>query len=51
MDSTVENAAFTGEPMFRAKLEVSVPSGADLALLRDRLDSISDEMMLEIDLH
>ena len=51
MDSAVENAAFTGEPMFKAKLEVSVPSGADLALLRDRLDAISDEMMLEIDLH
>ena len=51
MDSAVENAAFTGEPMFKANLEVSVPSGADLALLRDRLDSISDDMMLEIDLH
>ena len=51
MDSAVENAAFTGEPMFKAKLEVSVPAGADLALLRDRLDSISEEMMLEIDLH
>jgi len=51
MDSSVENAAFTGEPMFKAKLEVSIPSGVDLAQLQDRLDSIADAMMLEIDLH
>jgi glycine cleavage system regulatory protein len=51
METRVENAPFTGEPMFKATLEVNVPANVDVAMLHARLEEIAEAMTLEIDLH
>jgi len=51
METRVENAPFTGEPMFKAQLEVNVPVNVDVGILHARLEEIAEAMTLEIDLH
>lgn len=50
MESHVEGAAFTGEPMFHAILNAKAPETLSVDALQDSLDRIADEMTLEIDL-
>ena len=50
MESHVEGAAFTGEPMFHATLNASAPEILSVDAFQESLDRIADEMTLEIDL-
>lgn len=50
LESSVESAPFTGEPMFRATITASLPEGFSPTVLETRLDEIADTMTLDIDL-
>ncbi len=50
MDTALDNAAFTGEPLFRATLKAYAPASLSRELWADRLFAIGDAMGLDIDL-
>lgn len=50
MDTTLDNAAFTGEPLFRATLTAHAPTASPREHWADRLFAIGDAMGLDIDL-
>lgn len=50
-ESHVENAAFTGESIFRAEISASAPADQDIRLIEVKLDAIAEAMTLDIDLH
>lgn len=50
METTVESAAFTGEPMFRATISAHAPDDVESADLEQRLDDVANAMTLDIDL-
>lgn len=50
LESGVESAPFTGEPMFKAVIVATAPENEDLSDIQAALDDIADDMMLEIDL-
>ena len=49
MESLVESAPFSGEPLFRARLDILTPRGMDSASLRRCLEPIADQMTLDLD--
>ncbi len=50
LDSAVNSAPMSAEMIFSARIHASIPEGTDLDILRDTLDTIAEEMTLEIDL-
>ncbi|KZX53346.1 hypothetical protein A3709_09435 [Halioglobus sp. HI00S01] len=50
MDSQVESAAMSGEPMFRAKIDAEIPEKTDRDALESALESVANKMTLDIDL-
>ncbi len=50
MDTALDNAAFTGEPLFRATLKAYAPTTIPREQWADRLFAIGDAMGLDIDL-
>lgn len=50
MDSRVESAPMSGEPLFRARIDARIPTDVDLTELGVTLDEIAEQMTLEIDL-
>ena len=50
MDSQVDSAPMSGEMIFKARIDASVPSDTDLDDLHDTLEDIANQMTLEIDL-
>jgi len=50
METDVESAPFTGEPIFRAKIYATLPEGILPADLSTRLETIADAMTLDIDI-
>jgi glycine cleavage system regulatory protein len=49
LDSRVFGAPFTGEAMFEARVQASLPAELDRLSLDDALDEIADRLTLEID--
>ena len=50
MDSHVESAAFTGEPIFYATISAIAAETLSIAALKDKLDAIAETMTVEIDI-
>ncbi len=50
MDTTVETAPMSGEPLFRANARIEMLEGSRLDELEWLLDAMADSMTLEIDL-
>jgi glycine cleavage system regulatory protein len=50
LDSTVSSAPMSAEMIFSAVIHASIPEGTDLDGLRDTLETIAEDMTLEIDL-
>lgn len=51
LETTCEHAAMSGEPLFRACAEVSVPASVDLASVRADLEALANELMVDLALH
>jgi glycine cleavage system regulatory protein len=51
MDTTVETAPMSGEPLFRANTRIELLEGSRLDELEWLLDAMAESMTLEIDLH
>jgi len=50
MDSLVESAPFSGEALFKARLEILAPDAMDINDLRQCLEPIADAMTLDLDI-
>lgn len=50
LDSAVSSAPMSAEMIFSARIHACIPEGTDLDSLRDTLETIADDMTLEIDL-
>ena len=50
METHVAPAPMSSEPLFEARIEASLPAGTDLEDLHDTLDTIADEMHMDITL-
>ena len=50
LESLVESAAFTGEPVFKANVVAAMPGDIDRLQLEATLDQIAENMTLEIDI-
>jgi glycine cleavage system regulatory protein len=50
LDSAVSSAAMSAEMIFNARIDACIPEGTDLDSLRDTLETIAEDMTLEIDL-
>ena len=50
MDSACESASFSGEAMFRAEIEVRVPASVPPAELQAALESLANELMVDLKL-
>jgi glycine cleavage system regulatory protein len=48
LDTEIESASMSGEQLFSARLELLLPDEAVLAELRDDLESIADELMVDL---
>ncbi|MGD9870891.1 MAG: glycine cleavage system protein R [Thauera sp.] len=50
IDSACESASFSGEAMFRAELEVRVPASVSAADVQAALESLANELMVDLKL-
>jgi glycine cleavage system regulatory protein len=50
LDSGCESASMSGEMLFRAKARLRVPEGVSRGLLRDELEQLANELMVDISL-
>ena len=48
--TSVESAPMTGEPLFRAEAELAPPEDVDLDRIRDALERLADELMVDVNL-
>ncbi len=51
LETSCERASMSGERMFRACAGLGVPAGTDLHLLQDDLESLANELMVDLELH
>jgi glycine cleavage system regulatory protein len=51
LESRVENAAFTGEAMFRAEIHAQTPDNQPIRAIENQLDTIAEAMTLDIDIN
>ena len=50
LDTNVTSAPMSGEPLFRARASLRVPSSAPLEELRETLEKIANELMVDLSL-
>lgn len=50
LDTDVLSAPMSGEPLFRAEARLAVPSELSLELLQSRLETLADDLMVELKL-
>lgn len=48
LETTVQSASMSGEILFLAHAKVSIPADADVDQLRDELEELANEMMVDI---
>lgn len=48
--TVVESAPMSGEPLFRAEAELAPPEGVALDRIRDALERLADELMVDVSL-
>ena len=48
LETTVQSASMSGESLFLAHAKVSIPTDADIDQLRDELEELANEMMVDI---
>ncbi|MCB1876278.1 MAG: glycine cleavage system protein R [Chromatiales bacterium] len=50
LDTDCESASMSGEMLFRANARLGLPTGVSTQALRDRLEVLADELMVDIEL-
>ena len=50
LETACENASFSGEPLFRASIEVQVPASVQPAALKAELEALANELMVDLNL-
>lgn len=50
METRCECASFSGDPMFRAQIDLQLPAEVSLAALRDAIEALANELMVDIKL-
>lgn len=50
LDTACESASMSGEPLFRAQAELELPGGVELAAVRGALESLANELMVDLEL-
>ena len=50
LETDVTSAPMTGEPLFRARAHLRVPPSATVSAVRDRLEALAGELMVDITL-
>ncbi|MBD5803133.1 Glycine cleavage system transcriptional repressor [Azoarcus sp. Aa7] len=50
LETACENASFSGEPLFRASIEVQVPASVEPAVLKAELETLANELMVDLNL-
>ncbi|NMG00501.1 glycine cleavage system protein R [Aromatoleum toluolicum] len=50
LETACENASFSGEPLFRASIEVQVPASVQPAALKAELETLANELMVDLNL-
>ena len=50
LDTNVTSAPMSGEPLFRARANLRVPNSVPLEELRETLEKIANEMMVDLSL-
>ena len=50
LETTVQSASMSGESLFLAHARIFIPAEVDMAVLRDELESIANELMVDINL-
>ncbi len=50
LDTDCESASFSGEPLFRARIDVHIPAAAQPAALKTALEALANELMVDITL-
>ena len=48
LETTVYSAPMTGEPLFEAHVSLRLPAGADVDELRESLEAIASELMVDV---
>ena len=48
--TVVESAPMSGESLFRATAELAPPEGVELEQIRDALERLADELMVDVSL-
>lgn len=50
LETACESASMSGEPLFRARAELAVPAGVTLDAVRDDLEALANELMVDLEL-
>lgn len=50
LETACENASFSGEPLFRASIEVQLPASVQPAVLKAELETLANELMVDLNL-
>ncbi len=50
LETEIEDASMSGERLFRARAHLQLPAAADLDVLRTDLETIADELMVDLSL-
>lgn len=50
LETTYENASFSGEPLFRARIDVQVPVSVPPDSLRAELEALANELIVDLNL-
>lgn len=50
LETACENASFSGEPLFRATVEVQLPASVEPASLQAELEALANELMVDLKL-
>lgn len=50
LETACENASFSGEPLFRARVEVQLPPAVEPDVLQAELEALANELMVDISL-
>jgi len=48
LESSCESASFSGEPLFRARVDVRVPASVEPASLQAELEALANELMVDL---
>lgn len=50
METSCESASFSGDPMFRAQIDLHIPADFPLAILQADIEALASELMVDIKL-